>query len=410
MGESPVAGALLQLKETGTNEANSKRGLGMPRVKLTNETNLFPMFATDPNADVQTANTLYDSPAEKIDQDDLHIGLTVYNTNQCFDHAGGGNGIHVWDGAKWQPIKKWNGSTVKGRSGKMYKTAKFGNMEWMIENLEETIYDTQAEVSGSLSPGRRGATFSGSIISEHLKAYYFPTNPSDLNYGQYQNPDPAATPTVSDIAHDRRYYDDHKQYGVGLFYSWAAATADRYSSPIVLSTQAPPANAYSTVQGICPNGWRIPSERDWLDLEKEIADHRDEYSTGNPNTTAWNTSYETGDASNSSSDQFHRGTHATSMKSPCPVAGSTESNTGGYSKPNGLNVLLIGYIGTNHLEDYFGTFTAFFTSSQYQQDPGSIADTANAWGRAIGNTGNGVRRDRQGIDQLQPIRCVKARN
>ena len=329
----------------------------------------------------------------------------VYNVNECLTFRGDSKGIQVWDGTKWEKIGNFTGTTVKGISGRIYKTATFGNAEWMIENLEEIEYDTESEGSGTLAPGRAGATYisPGSPIVDELQSrYYFPSNRA------YQNSDGRATPTASDIAYDRVYYDNNRQYGIGLFYSWKAATAGEYTD-IVLSTVAPAANAYSTVQGICPNGWRIPSERDWLDLEKEISDHASLYST-NPSATPWNTSYETGDASTSANDQYNRGTHGSSMKSVCNVAGYAGSSTGGYSKPNGFNLLLVGYIGTNHNMDSFGTFTAMFSSSIYQSDAGGQPNFNNPWGRAFGNDGNGARRDKEGADQLQPIRCVKARN
>lgn len=232
-----------------------------------------------------------------------------------------------------------------------------------------------------------------------LKVYYFPTNPDPASgYGPFNG----------DLAHDRKFYDDHKQYGIGLLYSWAAATADNYTD-VVISTVAPAADAYSIVQGICPNGWRMPSERDWLDLEKAIADNRLAYSN-NPEATSWSTAYETGDGDDAANDQAHRGKFGNSIKSPCTVAGYSGGGTYiGYSKPDGFNLLLVGYIGTNHQMDYFGTFTALFTSSLFQKNSSESPDPLNVWGRAIENDEAGVRRDRQAIEQLQPVRCVKAR-
>lgn len=400
MDEAPAEGSLLQLKQTGTTDMNSSKGLGLPRVMLTDPNNLFPMFAKDDG----TATDEY--IADKTTQDQVHIGLVVYNINQCLTHMGDSEGVQVWDGAEWVKLAGWTGGTVTGISGRVYKTATFGNMEWMVENLEETSYDTQSEGTGTLTPGRAGATYippTGPYVDELLSRYYFPSDRA------YQNSDGRVPPTASDIAYDRVYYDNNKQYGIGLFYSWKAATTGIYTD-VVLSTVAPPANAYSTVQGICPNGWRIPSERDFLDLEKEISDHASLYST-NPTATSWNTSYETGDASIPANDQFNRGGHGSSMKSVCPVAGYMGgAATGGYSSPNGFNLLLMGFIGITQNMTYFGTFTGLFSSSIYQTDAGSQPNLVNPWGRAFGNNGNGVRRDKQGGDQLQPIRCVKARN
>ena len=65
MGEAPVGGALLQLKETESNNTNANKGLGLPRVKLTSETNLYPMFASNPDDDIPTPNEMYNDPTKK---------------------------------------------------------------------------------------------------------------------------------------------------------------------------------------------------------------------------------------------------------------------------------------------------------------------------------------------------------
>lgn len=397
MDYAPVEGALLQLKQTETSNDNSKKGLGLPRVKLTSENNLFPMFAVDPNNDNPVANELYQT--DKSNQDLLHVGLLVYNINPCLTHMGDSQGLQVWDGAQWNSLTPWAGGTVQGISGKIYKTATFGDAEWMVEDLEEIKYDTQSEGTAAgltLAPGRIGYN---QLSGEKFYVYYFPSN------RQYNNTNAEDPVTPADIAYDRVYYDNNRQYGIGLFYSWAAATANKNTDE-VSATSAPGATAYSTVQGICPNGWRIPSERDWMELEKEISDNSSFYSN-NPETTSWNPSYEIGPGT-----QFTRGGHANSMKSPCTVAGYTPpggTTYVGYSKPNGFNLLMVGYDGTNHQMDYFGTFTALFSSSLYKPDDSSPAEVSNVWGRAFSGDQKGVRRDKQGIDQLQPIRCVKAR-
>lgn len=400
MGESPIEGALLQLKQTETTGVNSNKGLALPRVKLTSITDLYPMFALDPTNDTPSPNEMYNDATKKQEQDDLHIGLLVYNVNQCLNYDGDSKGLQVWNGEKWEKLNNQSGSTVRGISGRVYKTATFGNAEWMIENLEETEYDSESNGSGTLTIGRAGAIYdvvNPSSVEELLARYYFPYD------GNYLNSDGRAPSTPEDIAHDRVYYDKNKQYGIGLLYSWQAATAGD-NTDVVLSTQAPLVKQYSTVQGICPNGWRIPSESDWLELEKEISDNAPLYST-NPTPTPWSTAYENG----SVIDQSARGGHGSSMKSICNVPGYTGTPTNGQSKPNGFNLMLIGYVGTNNKMDSFGSFTAMFSSSLYQLDASSQPDRFNFWGRAIGNDANGVRRDKEGGDQLQPIRCVKAR-
>ncbi|MDH6354172.1 hypothetical protein M2132_000494 [Dysgonomonas sp. PH5-45] len=106
MGSSlkPNPLSLLDLKENDpdANNANSARGLGLPRVKLTDMNNLFPMFETIPESGV--ANSQY-SAALKPAEDLTHTGLMVYNLNKC---SGFGPGTYVWVGNEWQPLSKVN--------------------------------------------------------------------------------------------------------------------------------------------------------------------------------------------------------------------------------------------------------------------------------------------------------------
>ncbi|UVD79955.1 hypothetical protein NWE55_01295 [Myroides albus] len=99
MGESgvPMPGSILQLQNlesNATNLINANKGLLLPRVKLTDINNLYPMFAPG-----------YD----KTEQDLAHAGLLVFNVNE--DHFNGdGKGVYSWSG------KKWNGIGLTPRS------------------------------------------------------------------------------------------------------------------------------------------------------------------------------------------------------------------------------------------------------------------------------------------------------
>lgn len=95
--EPSLPGALLQIKNrTGiTNgDANASQGLGMPRIKLTDKNNLFPMFAN--GADEYTG-------VNKTTEDAKHIGLMVYHTDKC---SMMGKGLYVWDGSSWNKLGK----------------------------------------------------------------------------------------------------------------------------------------------------------------------------------------------------------------------------------------------------------------------------------------------------------------
>lgn len=114
--------------------------------------------------------------------------------------------------------------TVRDYDGNIYKTVKIGSQWWMAENLRTTHYS-----DGEVIP----------LIAD---------NPA------WKNLD------FSDKAYC--YYDDSvirsDQYGA--LYTWAAAMKGAESSELTPSY----------VQGICPCGWHIPSDGEWILLEMEL--------------------------------------------------------------------------------------------------------------------------------------------
>jgi len=100
--KNPSPLSLLDLKERDAdgNNTTSNRGLGLPRVKLTDLSNLYPMFETSPGS--KTPIDSYKA-ANKAPLDEKHTGLVVYNLNKC---DGFGTGTYVWIGNKWEPMGK----------------------------------------------------------------------------------------------------------------------------------------------------------------------------------------------------------------------------------------------------------------------------------------------------------------
>lgn len=82
--EAPVEGALLDLKNQPNGTSN--KGLGLPRVVLTDINKLYPMLPIG-----------YSS-----EENEKHIGLVVYNQSYCDGKFN--KGVYVWSGDKWQPI------------------------------------------------------------------------------------------------------------------------------------------------------------------------------------------------------------------------------------------------------------------------------------------------------------------
>ena len=122
---------------------------------------------------------------------------------------------------------------------------------------------------------------------------------------------------------------------------------------------------YSTaesVQGICPDGWHVPSDAEWYTLENFV-----DQSINNPNLSG------------------ARGTN-----------GGRELKLSGSS---GFDALLDGY--RNYLGSFsnFGTFAFFWVSTS--------VNTSNAWIRSVNSTDNKIYRDWYTKERGQNVRCLK---
>jgi uncharacterized protein (TIGR02145 family) len=113
--------------------------------------------------------------------------------------------------------------TVTDFDGNSYATVKIEKQWWMAENLKSISYaDGTVMTNGSAE---------GDITEDYTTRYYF-------NYGN----DPANVAIY------------------GRLYTWAAA---------MKGTSGSDTNP-SGVQGVCPNGWHVPSDSEWMELETEL--------------------------------------------------------------------------------------------------------------------------------------------
>ncbi len=94
-GIQPNEGALLDIKENvpDNNNSTAKKGVVFPRVELTSETDLFPMFEDDGNGGYKKGSMNF----TKADEDMKHTGLVVYNIEGALTE-----GFYFWDGGKWK--------------------------------------------------------------------------------------------------------------------------------------------------------------------------------------------------------------------------------------------------------------------------------------------------------------------
>ena len=120
-------------------------------------------------------------------------------------------------------------STVKDYDGHIYRTVKIGNQIWTAENLKSTFYSDGSPVFNGKDVG--------SIGWDTTSRYYFSYDNDDFNISHY-----------------------------GRLYTWPAAMNSSRTS-----NEVP-----SGVQGICPSGWHLPSDREWMELEMFLGMSKEE--------------------------------------------------------------------------------------------------------------------------------------
>jgi uncharacterized protein (TIGR02145 family) len=139
--------------------------------------------------------------------------LSPYTTYYYRAYARNSAGIGFGDEFTFKTL--WDGATVQDYNGNSYQTIQIGEQVWMQENLKATYY----------------------------------ANGDPLQYIEIG----WDTLGVSDRAY---CWNDGNGDTYGALYTWAAATNDTSSNLIP-----------SGVQGVCPNGWHIPSDEEWKQLE-----------------------------------------------------------------------------------------------------------------------------------------------
>ncbi|MCQ2360562.1 MAG: hypothetical protein MJ009_03650 [Paludibacteraceae bacterium] len=122
--------------------------------------------------------------------------------------------------------------TVTDCQGHTYPVVKIGEQYWMAENFQCTKYDTQSE--------RAGMTLQKSSSS---------TNAPYYTDGRY-----VSTEYSENLTNEQRKH-------LGLRYNWAAAMGYAESQ-----AKSQTGIYKGRRQGICPNGWHLPSRAEWNTL------------------------------------------------------------------------------------------------------------------------------------------------
>lgn len=234
--EAPLQGALLQLKENNNLEANSTKGLLLPRVQLL------------PTGKIKGS--------ENINLENESTGLLVYNTVETDEYC---IGVYIWENGKWTYLHENEESTnestnyspttgiLKDIEGNEYTTGDFGRAGiWMTQNLRTEKYVKCGELRTFPINGTPGV-----VDSDAERQIGYPN-------------------VYAGSISTRTFYDANKH--LGLLYNWCAAT-NRINA---VSDELRDATG---VQGICPDGWHLPSAAEMRELMEEINENTSKYSS-----------------------------------------------------------------------------------------------------------------------------------
>jgi uncharacterized protein (TIGR02145 family) len=242
-----------------------------------------------------------------------------------------------------------------------YTVSRFGEVCWMTQNLRSTKTIQTGTEMELIEDANADNTY-------NTLYYYYPNK-------------------------SKTTFEANRHYG--LLYTWAAANV---GSPAESNEAFP--NQASTRQGICPEGWVIPSDWDWSNLEKEIATKPDLYSAQDepfPQADSYDFHTTSGWRPDDGKTETSWGRQ---MRSPTAV---TTANPAGSSNTDGsgFNALLVGDLFTNTVYNY-GTQTEFWSSS--------TVSSAQAWVRSLNNSSSGSYRGTYsgaGKNRLFSVRCKK---
>jgi uncharacterized protein (TIGR02145 family) len=398
-GLEPNVGAVLDLKQENRADgsANSLKGLGLPRVNLTN---LKPTLSTGATNSLPVSIGAASTENWSLS---AHTGLTVYNVkeDQC---AGILGGVYTWSGTEWMYLGRIpeevlaQGVEYHDPKPGVYEgfwSAEFGSAgRWMTTNLAAWKYDG-IQHSTDLS----GTATSGSGTLRTLEGPNANSNNLyNTAYWCYPNGGSGGSTSTT--------YDANPQ--LGLLYTWDAATAGKGGANGQQNTaneQNMDESNQPRIQGICPSGWHLPSDKEWNELEKYIYEHAEDFSSYTPaqqdafpNSGTWDPIW------NTAPDYRPTGSpaeaHGKAMKSPCPIPPSTTATNGlsNTSKSSGFSGLLAGYaFGGSTIS--FGNNALFWSSSS--------SGSRDAWYRYLYSNDSGVYRVANYRYYLFSVRCKK---
>jgi len=224
------------------------------------------------------------------------------------------------------------GTFTDSRDGQTYNWVKIGDQVWMAENLAYLPSVNRVE--------------DGSEDNSSRKYYYV--------YG-YDG-------TSVSEAKATENYDTY-----GVLYNWNAVMAGASSS----------SSNPSGVQGVCPDGWHVPSDEEWKELEMEL-----------------------GMSQSEADDYGYRGTNEGSkLAGNASLWGDGELENNSAFGTSGFSALPGGYRSSYGSFDYIGRYGHWRSST--------VVNSSSALARGLGELNSDVARDWPYKERGSSVRCVR---
>jgi uncharacterized protein (TIGR02145 family) len=262
---------------------------------------------------------------ERDNISDPEPGLIIYNTDMLC--------INLYNGQYWANMG-YDSTITCGRpftdprDGHRYPTVQIGDQCWMAENLKATVYP-----NGDAIPN----------ITDNTAWKNLGDNNTDDAYC---------------------YYESNPNSEYGALYTYAAAIADNWQKD------------NSDGQGICPDGWHLPTDAEWKVLEGTVDT---QYPVGDPEWDKYE--WRGHDA----------GAHLKST-SGWDSGGNGDNSSSFAALPGGLRYYDYGSF------DFAGIYGFWWSATEY--------NSSRAWRRSLGytkaNVGSGNRYKSNGFS----VRCL----
>lgn len=196
-------------------------------------------------------------------------------------------------------------------------------------------------------------TYAQGVTHSHNRKLTGPNGDATYKDAYWAYPRPHGTDITTTDATESKNYKENPR--LGRLYTWDAATAGKggLTGQAILNEGNNQTSAM--VQGICPNGWHLPSDYEWTQMETQYYSNASKFSSSADGIGALN-----------------RDKLGTAMKEECEKTGGSDalkgtSNSITTAYRPGFNTFQAGFISRKTASS-FGVANFYATSSGYGQD------------------------------------------